>query len=351
MNGRFLIVRLGAVGDVVHALPLASAIRDAYPNAHIAWAVAPGTSPLLEENPDINQVFIVDTKAWRLKMPLEAISGISRCISSLREIRANVAIDAQGLIKSGLIVLASGAGKRVGFEQRACREGLSAAMMTHHAPTIEGPHHVIEKNLSLLGHLGVEVPMRGAIRFPLPERTEEAEEAASFLQREGLSSDRPLMIAHPGAGWETKRWDTARYAVLGDSWVEMSGGSLLFTWGSEEEEATVRRVVAAMHGGATVAPRTSLRQLSALLRRADVFVGGDSGPLHLAAALGVRCLAIIGATDPLRNGPWGEGHEVLHHRLACSGCYGRTCPDIECLDRIGADEAILALKRLWNSHE
>lgn len=349
MSDRFLIVRLGAVGDVVHALPLASAIRGAYPNAHIVWAVAPGTSPLLEENPDIDQIFIVDTKAWRLRRPFKALSDIRRCVSSLREIRADVAIDAQGLIKSGLIVLASGAGRRVGFDQRACREGLSAVMMTHHAPAIEGPHHVIEKNLSLLGHLGIDSPAREAIRFSLPERTEEGEEAASFLQSEGLSSGRPLMVVHPGAGWETKRWDTARYAALGDSWIEMSGGSLLLTWGSEEEEATSRRMAAAMHGGATVAPRTSLRQLAALLRRANVFAGGDSGPLHLAAALGVRCLAIIGPTDPLRNGPWGEGHEVLHHRLACSGCYGRTCPDIECLDRIGADEAILALRRLWNS--
>ncbi|MBT4093540.1 MAG: glycosyltransferase family 9 protein, partial [Nitrospinaceae bacterium] len=236
MSDRFLIVRLGAVGDVVHALPLASAIRAAYPNAHIAWAVAPGTSPLLEENPDINQVLIVDTKAWRLKRPLKALSDIRQCIASLREIRADVAIDAQGLIKSGLIVLASGAERRVGFEQRACREGVSATMMTHHALALERPHHVIEKNLSLLTQLGVDIPAREAIRFDLHERVEEGETAASFLGREGLSNGRPLMVIHPGAGWETKRWDVARYAALGDSWIEMSGGGLLLTWGSEEEE-------------------------------------------------------------------------------------------------------------------
>ena len=350
MSERFLLVRLGAFGDVIHTLPLAAAIRDAFPSAHICWAVAPGPSALLQDNPDINRVFIVDIRAWRKGGLLGALLDIRQTFGRLKELRADVAIDAQGLLKSGLIAWASGAEMRVGFDHRACREGLNVVFTTHQAAVIEGPHHVIEKNLSLLGPLGVAPPAAESIRFPVPERAGEGEEAASYLRLEGLSEGRPLMIVHPGAGWVTKRWETGRYAALGDAWAEMAGGRVLLTWGPGEEE-TARRVAGAMRSRAAVAPPTDFRQMMALIRRADVFAGGDTGPLHIAAAVGVRCLALIGPTEPWRNGPWGEGHAVLHYRLACSGCYGRTCPDIECLDRIGEDEAILALRRLWDSHE
>ncbi len=350
MTDRFLLVRLGAVGDVIHTLPLASAIRDAFPLSKIFWAVAPGPSVLLEGNPDINQVVVVDSKSWTRGGVLKIPSELRRTFTILKRLGAGVAIDAQGLIKSGVIAWASGAEMRIGFEQRACREGLNVVFTTHWAKAIEGPHHVIEKNLSLLEPLGVSRPVDGGIRFPLPEQAGEGEEAEAWLRREGLLSGHPLLIMHPGAGWETKRWEAGRYAALGDAWAEISGGRTLLTWGPGEEEEA-RRVAATMRSGAALAPPTGIRQLMALIRRADVFAGGDTGPLHLAAALGVRCLALIGPTEPWRNGPWGEGHAVLHHRLACSGCYGRTCPDIECLDLIGADEAILAIRNLWNTQE
>ena len=350
MGERILLVRLGAIGDVIHTLPLAAAIRDAYPSAEICWAAAPGPGLLLEGNPDIDRVFTVDTRAWSKEDPLKLVALARSCLRSLRSLRADIAVDAQGLIKSGIIVWASGAGTRVGFDHSVCREGLNVVFTTHWAPPIEGPHHVVEKNLSLLAPLGIEPPPADSIRFPLMERAEEGEGAASYLRREGLAGGRPLMIMHPGAGWETKRWEAGRYAVLGDAWLELSKGNLLITWGPGEEE-TARRVAGAMRGPATLSPPTDIRQFAALIRRSDVFTGGDTGPLHLAAALGVRCLALFGPTDPGRNGPWGEGHAVLHRRLACSGCYGRICPDVECLDRIGENDAIRALRRLWEGHE
>ncbi len=350
MTDRFLLVRLGAVGDVIHTLPLAGAVRDAFPSSKIFWAVAPGPSVLLEENPDIDQVVVVDSKSWRGRGLLGIPSELRRTFDLLNSPGADVAIDAQGLIKSGVISWASGARMRIGFEQRACREGLNVVFTTHRARAIEGPHHVIEKNLSLLGPLGVSRPLDGEIRFPLPERAGEGEEAESWLRREGLLSGHPLLIMHPGAGWETKRWEAGRYAALGDAWARISAGRTLLTWGPGEEEEA-QGVAEAMQTRAALAPPTGIRQLMALIRRADVFAGGDTGPLHLAAALGVKCLALFGPTEPRRNGPWGAGHAVLHHRLACSGCYGRTCPDIECLDLIGADKAILAIRNLWNTHE
>ncbi len=350
MRDRFLLVRLGAVGDVVHTLPLAAVLRERFPNATIGWAVEPGASPLLQGNPVIDSLCVVDTRAWRRGSPRARISALRRDVRKLQEIRADVAIDAQGLIKSGFLAWASGAKVRIGFEHRSCREGMNVLFTTAWAEPLKRPHHVVEKNLSLLGPLGVAPPEDGELDFPLPERADEAEGAESFLRREGLTDGSPLFIVHPGAGWETKRWNERRYAALGDAWAEMTGGHVLLSWGSGEE-SLARRVAGAMQSPAKVVPAMDIRQLAALIRRCDVFAGGDSGPLHLAAALGVSCLAVMGPTDPVRNGPWGRGHAVLHHQLACSGCYGRTCPDIECLERISVDEAVRGLERLWKGHE
>jgi len=350
MTDRILLIRLGAIGDVIHTLPLAAAIRDGYPSAEIYWAAAPGSRLLLECNPDINGVFSVDLRALSEAGLAKALALARSHLHSLRSLRTDIAVDAQGLIKSGMIAWASGAGMRVGFDHSSCREGLSVAFTTHWAPPIERPHHVVEKNLSLLNPLGIEIPSAESIRFSLREEVKEGGEVASYLRREGLAEGRPLMVMHPGAGWETKRWESRRYAALGDAWIGFSGGDLILTWGPGEEEAA-RRVVGAMHRPAVLAPPTNIRQLTALIRCSDIFTGGDTGPLHLAAALGVRCFALFGPTEPARNGPWGDGHTVMHYRLACSGCYGRSCPDVECLDRIDENDAIRALRRLWENHE
>jgi lipopolysaccharide heptosyltransferase I len=350
MNRCVLIIRLGAVGDVVHTLPLASAIRGAWPGARIVWAAEPSPARLLQGNPDLDEVLIVDTRAWRRRLPGGGLSILRRDLRAIRRLKADVAIDAQGLIKSGFLAWASGAGVRVGFEHRACREGMSVLFTNRQALLPPHPHHVVEKNLRLLGPLGIPVPPPEARRFPLHETQEEGEAAEAFLHREGLHERRPLLVMHPGAGWPTKRWAPERFAALGDAWREESGGGVLLTWGPDEEE-TVRRVASAMRTGPIVAPATGVREMTALIRRGDYFAGADTGPTHLAAALGLPCLTVMGPTDPVRNGPWGPGHAVLHHRLACSNCYGRTCPDIECMDRVGADEAVRGLLGLWRAHE
>ncbi len=350
MSEHILIIRLGAVGDVIHTLPLAAAIRDARPDVHITWAAEPSPSLLLQGNPDLDRVLTVDTRAWRRNLPAGGLSVLRRDFRAVREVSADVAIDAQGLIKSGIIAWISGAKMRVGFEHRSCREGMNVLFTTHQASPPARPHHVVEKNLSLLGPLGIPPPGPGVLRFPLHERPEEGEAAEAYLRREGLAGKRPLLIVHPGAGWLTKRWDPNRFAAVADAWTRMTGGGVLLTWGPDEEE-TVREVASAMCDSPAVAPRTTIRQMAALIRRGDVFVGGDTGPAHLAAALGIPCLVVMGPTDPARNGPWGRGHAVLHHRLACSGCYGRSCPDIECLERVGVEEAVQQLGRLWKAHE
>ena len=198
------------------------------------------------------------------------------------------------------------------------------------------------ENLSLLEPLGLQVPLQEQFRFPLHETQREREQAEKYLESVGHRDGVPLLIIHPGGGWVTKRWAPNRFAQLADYWHENGRGDVLLIWGPGEEKM-MAEVTDAMRTQPLTAPATSIREMMALIRRGSCFVGGDSGPMHLAAAMGVRCLAIMGPTEPVRNGPWGAGNSVLHHRLACSGCYSRKCPDIECLERVNVEEAIDAL--------
>ena len=349
MKDRFLLIRLGAFGDVIHTLPLAAAIRDACPNAFLCWAVEPGPSVLLQDNPDVDEILLLDTRDWRTNILRKGLLALCRDIQGLSKIRADVAIDAQGLVKSGAISWCSGAGMRVGFEHRACREAMNVMFTNIWAEPPSRPHHVVEKNLSLLNPIGIPIPETDAVRFPLPETREEAEGAVGYFNKKGLADGHLVLAVHPGAGWITKRWGEDRYATLADAWVGMTEGKVLLTWGPGEEVAA-ENVASMMKNPSLVAPPTTFREMAAFLRRCHVFAGGDTGPLHLASALGIPCLAIIGPTDPVRNGPWGEGHAVMHRKIACSGCYGRTCPDIECLDRVEVAEAARELGRLWENH-
>ncbi len=350
MAERFLIIRLGAIGDVVHTLPLASAIKDARPDSHITWAVEPAPREVLLENSDIDELLTVDTRAWRKNFFSGGFSALGRDLRAVRNVGADVALDAQGLIKSGLLAWASGAPVRIGFEHRFCKEGMNVLFTTHQAFPPGSPHHVVEKNLSLLDPLRLPVPLRERYRFPLHETKEEGEWAEKYLESEGCPDGRPLLVVHPGGGWVTKRWAPARFAQLADHWRENGLGDVLLIWGPGEREI-VKKVASAMRTKPHVAPATGIREMMSLIRRGSCFAGGDSGPMHLAAAMGVRCLAIMGPTEPVRNGPWGAGHSVLHHRLACSGCYARKCPDIECLERVKTEEAVNGLSRLRPAHE
>ena len=342
MSKRFLIIRLGAIGDVVHTLPLAAAIKDARPDSHITWAVEPAPREVLLGNSDIDEILTIDTKAWRRNLFSGGYSVLRSDLLALKNAGADVALDAQGLIKSGFLSWASKAPVRIGFAHRFCREGMNVLFATHHVLPPESPHHVVEKNLSLLEPLGLPIPLEDQYRFPLHEIPGEGEQAERLLERMGHRDGRPLLIIHPGGAWVTKRWAPNRFAQLADHWQENDLGDVFLIWGPGEEKI-VEDVASSMRTQPLVAPATNIREMMAFIRRGSCFVGGDSGPIHLAAAMGVRCLAIMGPTEPVRNGPWGKENSVLHHRLACSGCYARKCPDIECLERVKVAEVVSAL--------
>ena len=306
------LVKLSAIGDVVHALPVAAALHAALPQARLTWIAERREAAVLRDHPALNEIVPVDTRSWRrARRPLAVAETSGALVALRRHLRAarfDVAIDLQGLIKSGVITAATGAPLRIGFAAAHCREGLNALFTNQRVAPPPSARHIVDRYLALVEPLGARAR---AVEFVLP--TDAAAEARvdGFLMGAGLKPRGRLVVLNPGAGRADKRWPTERFHALARRLADEAGASVLVTWGPNEL-ADAREIVGTDAAGrATLAPPTNLDELLAVLRRASVVVAGDTGPLHMAAALGTRCVGLYGPTAAERNGPYGGGHRAL----------------------------------------
>jgi heptosyltransferase-1 len=313
---RLLIVRLSAMGDVIHTLPAVHALREAFPQAHIGWLIEERWAELLcapgsprrgmrsALRPLVDEVHAVSLKAWG-KSPL-AISTLQRAATVWNDVRDagyDVAVDLQGAMRSALLARLSRA--RVVYGAAEPRE--SPASLWYTRKVVAHGQHVIEQNLSVAEALcehARKVPMADISHdFPQDPRAKE------FIgQRLAEHSVGDFAILNPGAGWGAKRWPAERYGEVALRLAEQGLRSIL-NYGPGEEE--LARLAEAASGGTARAMSCTITELIALTRRARLFIGGDTGPLHLAAALRVPVVAIYGPTDPARNGPYGTRSVVL----------------------------------------
>lgn len=305
---RVLVVRLSSLGDVVHALPVAHALRTAWPDCELTWAVERREEAVLAGNPDLDHVVPVDTRLWRreFRRPSGAHAVFVKLRGLARRLEAgrfDVAIDLQGLLKSGVITWLSRAPVRVGFAAGDCRERGNALFTNRRVPAVPGAH-VVRLNLALLDAIGVPAGVRAAPVFPLAVAPEAERRVGRLLEAEGIKPATPLVVLNPGTGGEGKRWTVEGYRRLGDELALRRAARVVVGWGPGEEP--LARAIA--HGLRTppwVPPPTSIPELVALLRRAALVVGGDTGPIHVAAALGVPTVGLYGPTSGQRNGPFG----------------------------------------------
>jgi lipopolysaccharide heptosyltransferase I len=338
---RILIVKLSAIGDIIHTLPAVAALRQAYPKAWLAWIAENAGANLLRGNPDIDELIGVDTRAWRANWWV-GVRHLWYVTRHLRRAGFDLCIDFQGLLKSTLFTVLSGAPARLGFPRQRCREPLSAMLTNLHGPLVDPHLHVVEQLMALLQPLGITSAER---RFAIPMSDADAHFAVRVWRESGLTAQVPVVVLNPGAAWETKRWGELNFARLNDALIRRYQVRTLLTWGPGEE-ALIQRVVRATTYTPAIAPATTLLQLAALLSRGTVFVGGDTGPLHLAAAVGTPTVALFGPSNPRRNGPYGRGHIVLQRQLPCSNCYQRACNHWECLPGIEVEMVVQAVGRL-----
>lgn len=325
-----LIVRFGALGDIVHAIPAAAALRAAFPFARIDWLVEARYREILDLVTSIDRVVVLDK-------PTPA--GWIAVTRQLRAQRYHAALDFQGLMKSAVLARASGAARVLGFSIWHLREkGASPFYSESLEPARDAARaHVIYKNLRLIEALGVHDPR---IEFPL--RVVESRARDAILE---ASAGAPFALLNPGAAWPNKRWYTDRFGELAAFLKDVRGLVPFVLWGPGEEPLA-ERVIESSNGAARLAPPTRLADVVEACRSAALMVSGDTGPLHIATAVGTPVVGIFGPTIPGRNGPWSADDVVVSRTDRC-GCHlDRRCRQAEwCLTDISVPEVCAAVQR------
>ncbi len=323
---RILILRTSALGDVVHCLPVLTALRRHLPETRVGWVIESAFAPLLAGHPDLDTLIEVRLRAWR-RRPFAAstrreVLGLWR---SLRAFRPDVVLDLMGNHKAGVLGALTFARRRIGLERRQRREPSSVVWITEAAEATG--RHAVERALAVLGRLGLpdEPPDFGGDRLfagcPAPPV-------------EGLPDpgERPLCLIHPGAAWGNKVYPPERWGAVARGLAERAGAVVRIALSpSPAERDLAGRIARASGGAARLVEAGDLTTLGALSRQAHLVLGGDSGPIHLAQALGTPVLCLMGPTDPERHGPYGAPRGALSRRLPCSYCYRRFASTKACL--------------------
>ena len=325
---RFLIVRLSSLGDVIHAMPAVAALRRRYPEARIDWLVNRGYVGLLKLMIGLDDRIPVDTHG-----PLgETLSTIA----ALRRNRYDAVVDLQGLLKSAVLARSAGARETIGFAGPQLREPLARPLYSRRVDASRAGH-VIEQHLDVVATLGVT---DRRVMFPIDvPRTPAIDHLMETLGRDDYA------LINPGASWPNKRWPPVRFGQLAALLSERRGLRSLIVWGPGEQ-AMAQVIAAESRGAALLAPPTSIPDLFALSHRARIMVSGDTGPLHIAGALGTPIVALFGPTLREKNGPWLAADISVSRADRCSCLYERRCRlGTPCIDDIPVEEVIAAVER------
>jgi heptosyltransferase-1 len=342
---RLLIVRLGAMGDIVHTLPAVTALRHAFPEAVIGWVIeerwaellctlsTPRSGPRSPRRPLVERLHTVSTRNWRSALfSTPTWERIGATLSDLRAMRYQAAVDFQGAIRSALVARCSGARVIYGSAQ----PWENVASMFYSRQVITRGTHIVEQNLSLAEALTQRKLDCPKIEFP--------RDASAEQQCERDDAD--FVILNPGAGWGAKQWPAERYGKVAKC-LAAEGPRSLVNFGPGEQE--LAKAVEAASGGTAESVQCSLTQLIALTRRARLFIGGDTGPMHLAAALGVPVVGLFGPTNPARNGPFGTRSIVLRSPLSITSHSHRRLLD-EGLLQISPEQVMEAARQLLGAN-
>ena len=327
-EAKFLVVRLGSLGDIVHAFPAVSGLRQSFPDSEIVWLTHPKWEALARAGAVANEVWTVDTRKW---------SSLRSILARIRRHPFQAAIDYQGLWKSAALPFLAGVPRRIGFSSQTIREAGVPLLYTDRV-RVNAAAHVSDQNGELTARAGATSAV-GPVDLKIP--AEDAGPLRLTLQEAGVGE---YIVLSPGGGWRSKCWPAERYGKLAQRIQQELQLRCVINAGPGEEDL-VRAVLATAESAQPIRYSGTLGQLIALLKNARAVVAGDTGPLHLADALGTPVVAIFGPTDPVRNGPYRKSGVVLRWEGATTS-YKRRAEADESLLHISVDEAMEALRGL-----
>jgi 3-deoxy-D-manno-octulosonic-acid transferase/heptosyltransferase-1 len=328
-----LVVKMSALGDVIHALPIIPALKSSFPDARIHWLVEESAAPLIRLHSGIDETYVFPRRRWaehgRHPNKWGAVFGeIRDLIRELKGLQYDLAIDLQGLLKSGIWMQLVEATRKVGFN--GSREG-SRMFVTERICVPRDGIHAVERYLRMVEAIGADL---SDVDFGLSPPGDARDRISEILDQAGESCPKSYAVIVPSARWETKEWSACRFAELADRLVEDLDLQIVMTGISGEHAKTENIMRMMKHQPIDLAGKTDVHALMALLEGARVVISVDSGPMHLAAALGTPVVALFGPTAPWRTGPYGRGHRIIRASVACSPCFRRECSSKVCMDRI-----------------
>jgi heptosyltransferase-1 len=318
---KILVVKPSSLGDIVHSLPFLHSIRKCFPGAKVHWVVAMDFQNLLDGHPMIDRLIVINKDQWKkLSSAGSTIREIRTLMGTLKKEAYDLVVDLQGLLRSGIITMATGSKMRLGFQE--AREG-GHHFYTH---TVKGGKgiHAVDRYLKVAGFLGCDV---SEVRFPILESPY------------SLPIEEDYAVLVPGARWKTKRWPPENFARLA---AKLPLKSVVV--GGKSDTRIAKQIAESSTGKAvSLAGKTDLKELSSVIKGARFAVTNDSGPMHFAAAHGVPVFAIFGSTSPTTTGPYGKGHTIITSDAECAPCFKKRCGDIKCLESIPAKKVLDAI--------
>lgn len=341
-----LIIKLSAIGDVVHTLPSLEALRAAYPDSHITWLVEEDAEQIIRNHPCLDNIIVSKRKTWMKSIfkPSTCLRTFGEIVSFIKVLRRkeyDLVIDFQGLFKSGILTLLSGGKKRLGYDKT--RE-LSYLFLNERVSPYNPALHAVERYLNLIKCLGTEA---NNPRFLIPFDERDVEYVKGFLRDNEIDETERIIAVNPASGWETKLWEPEKFSLLCDRIIDKFYARIVFTGGKNDLQM-IDAISSGMRSPAlNTAGKMNLKQLACLLSLADMMITTDTGPMHVASAMKTPVVAIFGPTAPWRTGPYGNGHTIIRSSVACSPCFKKKCNTKECMAEITVDDVFsLASQKL-----
>jgi len=342
-----LVVRLGAMGDIIHVIPAVKCLKKNFPLVKITWLVEDKIKDLVETVAEVDEIVIFPRRRWQsyISYPHKYLKMLTEMVCFYRELRGrrySLALDFHGNFKSGFLTFLSGTKIRIGFSRRYCKE--FNYLFTNFRIKLQHKEiHRIEKYLALLQGMGLKAYYLRPV-FSISEK--DRDYIYDFIYQNQLEN-RPVAVIHPGtsAFGKYKQWAPENYACLADRLVKELGFAVVFTWGKQEYNVA-KEIISYMQCRGIIACTTSVKQLITLLRHAEIYVGSDTGPTHLASSLGVPTIAIFGPKNPSVYAPYDKNSLVVRKEIYCSPCEKRTCDHITCIRSITPDEVFDAVCNL-----